>query len=79
LKIVLGMDVLRRKTPEMVRKELWLHLLVYNLVRELLAQAAPARCGAAQYAPAPAAQGRWPWPTRKAIKRATASRHEWSG
>jgi hypothetical protein len=40
LKAVLGMDVLRCKTPEMVRKELWLHLLVYNLVRELLAQAA---------------------------------------
>src|SRR5207247_9815177 len=34
------MDVLRCKTPEMVRKELWMHLLVYNLVRELLAQAA---------------------------------------
>jgi len=40
LKVVLGMDVLRCKTPEMVRKELWMHLLVYNLVRELLAQAA---------------------------------------
>jgi hypothetical protein len=40
LKVVLGMDVLRCKTPEMVRKELWLHLLVYNLVREVMAQAA---------------------------------------
>ena len=40
LKVTLGMDVLRCKTPEMVRKELWMHLLVYNLVRELLAQAA---------------------------------------
>ena len=40
LKSVLGMDVLRCKTPEMVRKELWMHLLVYNLVRELMAQAA---------------------------------------
>jgi hypothetical protein len=40
LKVVLGMDVLRCKTPEMVHKELWMHLLVYNLVRELLAQAA---------------------------------------
>jgi hypothetical protein len=44
LKVVLDMDVLRCKTPEMVRKELWMHLLVYNLVRELLAQAA-ARVG----------------------------------
>jgi hypothetical protein len=40
LKVVLGMDVLRCKTPEMVRKEIWMHLLVYNLVRELMAQAA---------------------------------------
>jgi hypothetical protein len=40
LKSVLGMDVLRCKTPEMVRKELWMHLLVYNLVREVMAQAA---------------------------------------
>lgn len=40
LKAVLGMDVLRCKTPEMVRKELWTHLLVYNLVRELMAQTA---------------------------------------
>jgi hypothetical protein len=40
LKVVLGMDVLRCKTPEMVRKEIWLHLLAYNLVRELMAQAA---------------------------------------
>jgi len=39
LKITLGMDVLRCKTPEMVRKELWMHLLVYNLVRALMAQA----------------------------------------
>ncbi len=40
LKVTLGMDVLRCKTPEMVRKELWMHLLVYNLVREVIAQAA---------------------------------------
>ena len=40
LKSVLQMDVLRCKTPEMVRKELWMHLLVYNLIREVMAQAA---------------------------------------
>jgi hypothetical protein len=40
LKVVLDMDVLRCKTPEMVRKEIWMHLLVYNLVRELVSQAA---------------------------------------
>ena len=34
------MDVLRGQTPEMVRKEVWAHLLAYNLVRGLMAQAA---------------------------------------
>jgi hypothetical protein len=34
------MDVLRGKTPEMVRKEIWAHLLSYNLIRKVMAQAA---------------------------------------
>jgi hypothetical protein len=34
------MDVLRCKTPAMVRKEIWGHLLVYNLLRATMAQAA---------------------------------------
>ena len=42
LKTILQMDILRGKTPEMVRKELWGHLLVYNVVRGLMAQAARA-------------------------------------
>ncbi len=33
IKDVLQMDVLRCKTPEMVEKEIWMHLLVYNLIR----------------------------------------------
>jgi hypothetical protein len=40
LKQTLQMDVLRCHSPEMVRKELWAHLLAYNLVRGLMAQAA---------------------------------------
>ncbi|HUO08124.1 MAG TPA: transposase, partial [Phycisphaerae bacterium] len=40
IKQVMAMEVLRCKTPEMVRKEIWMHLLAYNLVRTLLAQAA---------------------------------------
>ena len=40
LKSVLQMDVLRGKTPEMVRKEIWAHLLAYNLIRKVTAQAA---------------------------------------
>lgn len=42
LKQGLQMDILRGKTPEMVRKEVWAHLLVYNLVRWVMAQAAAA-------------------------------------
>ena len=34
------MDVLRCKTPEMVRKEIWIHLLAYNLIRGVIAEAA---------------------------------------
>jgi len=42
LKITLGMDVLRCKSPAMVRKEVWAHLLAYNLIRAVMAQAAEA-------------------------------------
>lgn len=34
------MEVLRCKTPAMVHKEIWAHLLAYNLVRKVMAQAA---------------------------------------
>jgi hypothetical protein len=40
LKVTLGMDVLRCKTPAMVRKEVWAHLLAYNLIRAVMARAA---------------------------------------
>jgi hypothetical protein len=40
LKQSLQMDILRCQSPEMVRKEIWAHLLVYNLVRSVMAQAA---------------------------------------
>ena len=40
LKDTLQMGILRGQSPEMVRKELWGHLLVYNIVRGLMAQAA---------------------------------------
>ena len=34
------MDVLRCKTPELVRKEVWTHILAYNLIRTVMAQSA---------------------------------------
>jgi hypothetical protein len=40
LKCTLGMDVLRCQSPALVRAEFWMHLLAYNLIRGLMAQAA---------------------------------------
>ena len=40
IKISLQMDVLRCKTPDLVRKEIWTHILAYNLIRTIMAQAA---------------------------------------
>ena len=34
------MDVRRGKTPEMLQREIWTHLLAYNLIRQVMAQAA---------------------------------------
>ena len=34
------MDILRCKTPEMVQKEIWAHVLAYNLLRTVMAVAA---------------------------------------
>ena len=43
IKQTLKMDMLSCKTPEMVRKEVWAHLLAYNLVRQAMAEAARAK------------------------------------
>jgi IS4 transposase len=40
LKQTMQMDILRCKTPELVRKEIWTHVLAYNLIRTIIAQAA---------------------------------------
>jgi hypothetical protein len=40
LKRTLQMDVLRCKTPELVRKEIWTHILACILIRTIMAQAA---------------------------------------
>lgn len=44
LKQTLQMDILRCKTPDLVRKELWAHILAYNLIRTIMAQAATEHC-----------------------------------
>jgi hypothetical protein len=40
LKQTLKMEILRGKTPEMLKREIWGHLLAYNLVRQQMACAA---------------------------------------
>lgn len=40
IKSVMQMECLRGKTPEVVRKEIWTHVLAYNLIRTIMAQAA---------------------------------------
>jgi len=40
IKITMGMDILRCKTPALVHKELVMHLIAYNLVRALMLEAA---------------------------------------
>jgi hypothetical protein len=40
IKTTMGMDILRCKTPDMVRKEILMHLIVYNGIRCLMREAA---------------------------------------
>lgn len=40
IKMSLGMDILRCQTPAMVRKEIIMHAIAYNLIRALMQQAA---------------------------------------
>ena len=40
VKISLQLDDLRGQTPAMVRREIWVHWLAYNLIRKTIAQAA---------------------------------------
>ncbi len=40
IKITMGMDILRCKSPDMIRKELLMHFIVYNCLRLLMLKAA---------------------------------------
>ena len=40
IKTTMGMDILKCKTPSMVRKEMWTSLLAYNLIRRTMLQSA---------------------------------------
>lgn len=44
IKTTMGMEKLRCRTPEMVRKELRMHLIAYNLIRGLMQEAAHLQC-----------------------------------
>jgi hypothetical protein len=43
IKTTMGMDILRCKTPDMVRKEILMHLIAYNCIRCLMYEAARAQ------------------------------------
>ena len=43
IKQALVMDILRGNTPMMLRREIWAHLLAYNLISQVIAQAALTR------------------------------------
>jgi len=40
IKATMGMDILRCKTPEMIRKEILMHFIAYNCIRRLMCEAA---------------------------------------
>jgi Transposase DDE domain len=40
IKVVMQMDVLRCKSPDLVQKEIWVHMLAYNIIRSFMATAA---------------------------------------
>ncbi len=40
IKITMGMDILRCKSPEMIRKEILMNLIAYNCIRRLMCEAA---------------------------------------
>ena len=40
IKTTMGMDVLRGKSPGVVRREIWVHLVAYNLIRAVMWEAA---------------------------------------
>jgi len=40
IKTTMGMDVLRCRTPDMIRKEILMHLIAYNCIRRLMYEAA---------------------------------------
>lgn len=42
IKDTMGMDILRGKTSEMVGKEIWAHVIAYNLIRKVMVEAAKA-------------------------------------
>ena len=46
LKTTLNMEMILAKSPQMVRKEIWMHLLAYNLLRNLMWTSALAGAGA---------------------------------
>lgn len=83
IKSHMHMDILRCKTPAMVRKEIWAHFLAYNLVRQVMAAAAREKDVPPRYLSFMGAlqtlnEFRWLLVTASAPTRATAVRALWA-
>ncbi len=65
IKTTMGMDMLRTRSPHMVVRELLMHMIAYNVVRHLMAQAEPLRplesVGALSFKGARDRFAQWQW------------------
>ena len=65
IKTSMGMDLLRCKTPEMIHKELTMHLIAYNLIRSLMLNVASSKhvaLGQVSFKGAVDRVRQWSWP-----------------
>lgn len=65
IKTSMQMDVLRCKTPEMIEKEIFMHMIAYNLVRSVMQEAGVShgeRIGALSFKGAVDRLREWAWP-----------------
>jgi hypothetical protein len=77
LRAVMPMGVLRGRSPDVVRKGVWAHLLAYNVVRGLMARAAAVRPDEVSFAGAPQAVNAF-LPLLRGARSAAGSARRWA-
>lgn len=78
IKITMGMDILRCKTPALIHKELTMHLIAYNLVRALMREAAERQRSECSEAERRGAERRATDPLRLSLAGALAAIRQWA-